>query len=311
MPRFLRTFAPLVLLAAASLPVQAVVFTNTNTSTGPSVFSGVADVFISGLGNCSGTLLSTGMHILTAGHCAVGAAAGNFSIGFRFDNGAGVEQIQTLGVTSVILNPFWNLSLTSIDNILAGVDLAVLTLNAVADSRITRYDIDRSAGANLTGSASTVVGFGQSGVGGNGGGSGVRRAGDNTIVNTWSNGSGVCQAGFNLLDPSFAPLCTVLPTSSPSNVGISAFGDSGGALFVNGKIAGVNSFVKCGPGVTNCSPSNPNAITLGSEAGAARVSASSLFIDTALGIPEPSTVVTLGAGLLGLAFVGRRQRRKK
>jgi hypothetical protein len=303
-----RGLAILPLLTAFAAPAGAVVFTQANTATGPSLYSGVAQIDIAGLGGCSGTLLTTGMHILTAGHCAAGASAGDFTVTFRFDNGFGAETIQSLGVTSAVLHPLWDTGLSSIANILRGVDFAVLTLTTAADTRIDRYDIDRDAGANLAGAASTVAGFGQSGVGANNAGSGTRRAGDNEIQGLWSNGSGLCRAGLNLADPSLAPLCTVLPLTSIANLGVSSFGDSGGALFVNGLIAGVNSFVKCGPGVTDCSPSNPNATTLGTEAGAGRVSSVAGFIDSVTGIPEPSTVATLSAGLLAMAAIASRRK---
>ena len=157
------------------------------------------------------------------------------------------------------------------NKLLHGVDLAIPTLSGSVDSRVARYGINRD-NSNRTGAAATIVGFGQSGVAANNLASGTRRAGDYTAAGQ-------------------APICTVL-SNTPTNTGISAFGDSGGALFVNNLLAGVNAFVVRTANVSSCSASNPKSILYGTGAGAMNVAGFASFIDSIAPVatPEPATL---------------------
>ncbi|MGZ8379621.1 MAG: PEP-CTERM sorting domain-containing protein, partial [Gemmatirosa sp.] len=84
----------------------------------------------------------------------------------------------------------------------------------------------------------------------------------------------------------------------------SAGGDSGGPSFINGQIAAVTSFgqsfglgdIKAG---LNSSFGELNGMT--------RVDINAQWVASAV-VPEPTTIVLLGGGLLALGFVGRRRK---
>ena len=303
----LKLLSPGLLALAMAGQANAVVFSQSATSAAASVFSGVANISIAGSGSCSGTLLGDGLHVLTAGHCAVNQAIGAFSVNFQYDAGGGSTASQSLGVSSYLLAPAWDTASSVTANLLNGADLAILTLSAMANIGITRYAINEGT-TNLAGAAAQIVGYGQSGVASNSLDTGTRRVADNTVAGYWSSSTGPCvNSGIGSSGAS-KQLCTQL-NNGPTNTGIGAFGDSGGGLFVNNVLVGVNSFVVCAPGTVSCSYANPNAIGFGAMAGATNVAAYASFIDGILGVtapapgggvatPEPSSLLLACAGLL-------------
>ena len=127
---------------------------------------------------CSGALLTTGLHVLTAAHC-VTDSLGNFilissTVTFEGDLG---NEIVTVDVPNSSAHPKYN------GDFLKGFDVAVLTLNSAPSSDITRYDIDRNSSDDI-GSTPIKTGYGQSGFGATGADSltypaGTKRTGQN------------------------------------------------------------------------------------------------------------------------------------
>ena len=193
----------------------------------------------------SGSLLASGMHILTAGHVVFEDAFGplapeNIIVEFVLPTGS-----QFYTVSQNIVHASYT------GNYTAETDLAVLVLSDIAPSEAKRYDIYR--GNDEIGSEFTIVGFGTAGTGdtGNVMPPGTRRSGENKY-----------EALGTIFDPSFNPNTLVFDfdNGKPQNDALgyyfglydtglgaarevaSAGGDSGGPSFIAGKIAGVTSY---------------------------------------------------------------------
>ena len=121
-----------------------------------SVFDGVG-ALVSPLGNCTGTLLSSGIHVLTAAHCVTASgttnpfAAGTISIRFDLPGGP-----QTYTGSSLFVNP---------DYVPLGPgytsDLAILVLSSIVDPLAQRYSLysgPETGTIDLVGYAARVLG---------------------------------------------------------------------------------------------------------------------------------------------------------
>jgi len=109
---------------------------------------------------CSGSLLTTGMHVLTAAHC-ITDNSGNFVLvsGTVTFEGDSATEIITVDVANSAAHPNYD------GDFIRGNDVAVLKLDSAASSDITRYDIDRIARDDV-GTTPDKTGYGQSGFGG-------------------------------------------------------------------------------------------------------------------------------------------------
>lgn len=282
-------------------------------------YSGVARLTINkpGIGSvsCTGSLLSGGLTLLTAAHCVT--QAGSLISGTTVDADFGGFGTFSSGNISVF--PTYN-SATNFG------DLALVFLGGPVTGAQT-YNLYRNS--DEAGQIGDIVGFGRFGSGATGSvnaGNGVRRHGSN-LVDYVASTSGLPASGGSATFLAFdfdngTADQNALGLVDPflySNLGVgnsevgAARGDSGGPTFLNNQVAGVTSFGACfGDGNGNCGmPPDVNS-TVDSSFGElffnTRVSSYADWIDQEMAeIPEPNTLVLLGAGLAIIA--GTRSRR--
>jgi hypothetical protein len=127
-------------------------------------FSGVVEV-TGPDGGCTGSLLSDGIHILTAGHCVVGASPASMNVTFQGPSGpvgAAVSGVQTEYTGDPTL----------------GTDVAVLTLSQPAPSFAARYSL--YDGSTPLSTPLVLAGYGYGGTG---------AAGSNDVYGTLREGT--------------------------------------------------------------------------------------------------------------------------
>jgi hypothetical protein len=240
---------------------------------------------------CSGALLWTGLHVLTAGHC-VPAVQPDARISFPR---AGL----TVRSAQATLHPGWS------GRIDGGNDLAVLTLAqrvAVQGYRLYRGDRLPAPGTTVI-----LAGYGDTGTGAAIRGSeGALHWGTNTYDLVYGRIPGAPYLfDFDDGDPARDMLGQRFQVphlgTGPGEAFI-ARGDSGGPSFIDGLLAGIHSFLfSYGPpidadGVVNSS--------FGEGGGDTRIAFYAPWIDSVATapIPEPGTCALLAAGLIVVAL---------
>jgi Trypsin len=266
-----------------------------------------------GVDKCSGSLLPTGLHILTAAHCLTD------DFGANITNAAAVSFELTTGTVSInvpkiFIHPEWG-GFADIDSF--GADIAILELASIAPQAAERYDIYRNT--DEIGQVSVKVGYGDSGQGNSGSTifDGFKRFGQNRYDAVGEILSSVIPV--NILPGTL--LAYDFDNGQPENdafgvLGIpdlglglqevnTAPGDSGGPTFINGLIAGVTSGGTClGFDFINFGCSSPPDIdnvgnsSFGEIGIDTRVSTYASYVDDVLAgkvtptkqIPEPNTI---------------------
>ncbi|MHC4400564.1 MAG: trypsin-like serine protease, partial [Planctomycetota bacterium] len=211
-------------------------------------YDGVTQLIVTtplGVGLGSGSLLTTGQHILTAAH-VVADNFGNLAalnVLVQFDLPTGVVGINS---SQIFIHPDYD------GNIGNGSDVAIITLQQAAPAEADRYDIYRSS--DEIGKAFQKVGYGRSGDGNTGDvlPSGIKRDGENR----YDALGGVFRAPFPVTDPDILVFDFDNGLVANDALGVwygindlglgnmevnTAPGDSGGPAFINGLIAGVTS----------------------------------------------------------------------
>ncbi len=198
-------------------------------------FDGIVQVFTP-TGACSGSLLSTGRHVLTAGHCV------DFDVDADADgnNDGGNGRVDSGSYQVVFDMPGRTVSMTgiaasevSLPNAWTGNwrrdDIAIIELPRLAPIDAERFDIYRDN--RELGLTATLVGYGRSGQGTARPGQPAGHVGDNTK-----------RTGRNSIDTTNKSRLRIdLDSSGVWRESIAAPGDSGGPLLVGNQIVGVAS----------------------------------------------------------------------
>ncbi|MGK7942724.1 MAG: trypsin-like serine protease [Crocosphaera sp.] len=275
-------------------------------------FSGVISLEVFGEHFCTGSLLDGGRHILTAAHCLTEASRlfnanlDDMTVVFSLPKS---KSYRTL--SNVFISPEWNNDGSDISYIQGG-DVAVLKLARKAPNKAEQYKIYRKS--NEINKIIKAVGYGDYGTGSTG-----------AIIGTKGQKKLVGKNRFETVIDAFKDVLPITAIASPGSQLVSDFdnglvsndalglilgindlglekkeigwgtGDSGSPAFIDGKIAGVLSYIAGPPFIS--SPPDIDELTnssFGELFSHTRVSNYSKFIDKAMkDIISPSNLSLL------------------
>jgi hypothetical protein len=291
---------------------------------------------------CTGTLLPDRQSILTAGHCVSdGAGTANpLSTTVFFQPAAGLSPTASIynnaaATSRTVTNYFVSSGYTG--EVIDQNDIAVLRLNAPAPDWAVSHGI--YTGGDLTGQNFTVNGYGRlgTGAGGTNTATGRLRTGDNRYdfrfgdsafgPGYWNGAFGTAALEFSYLSDFDNGLAAndascrlaadadfTIPAGSAQfcNTGVGirevgvAGGDSGGPNFINGLISGVNSYgLSFGTAYGDVNTTLNSSF--GEFSGYVPTFIHADFINASM-VPEASTYLMMGLGLIGIGAVARRRR---
>lgn len=195
---------------------------------------GVVELIVDDQFLCTGTLLPTERHILTAAHCIAGAS----SVEVNFHLAGGVET-QAVMRDNLFVHPDFT------GNVLEGADIGIIELDEDAPAGVTTFDIDRTAITTIT--QIDTVGYGVSGQGIEQVLDGNKREGSNRYEVFYDDAQTMMIYDFD--DGTSAHDAIGIGTGGGiSNTGLgndevlAVGGDSGAPAFNGGDIIGVHSF---------------------------------------------------------------------
>jgi len=252
-------------------------------------YDGVVRITVGGLYG-TGVLLYDGQAVLTAAHLFANGTDGT-SVQFETSTG-----IQTMGAKKVSV-------MGSYDPVNTNDDLAIVWLNGHAPLSADRYDLYRSS--DEIGQTLTMVGYGQPGTGATGellsyNGSPIRQKANNQFDADASALKNVLGSAMSWTPKVGTQLIADFDNGKPAqdalgqlinrpglglgqNEGLISPGDSGGPAFINGKVAGIASYITA-PSQGSVHPDIDNKLdsSFGEIASWQRVSAYQQVIDQAV-----------------------------
>ncbi len=290
---------------------------------------------------CTGTLLPDRQSILTAGHCVSDGfgTAGPLSTTVFFQPAVGLTPTASIynnaaAPSRTVTNYFVNSGYTG--EVIDQNDIAVLRLNTLAPEWAVSHGIYTEG--DLTGQNFTVNGYGRLGSGaGTNTATGRLRTGDNRYDFRFGDsafGEGYWTGAFGTADVEFSYVsdfdngvatndasCRLaadadftIPAGSAQfcNTGVGvrevgvAGGDSGGPNFINGLVSGVNSY-GLSFGTAYGDVDGALNSSFGEFSGYVPTFIHADFINASM-VPEASTYLMMGLGLIGIGAVARRRR---
>jgi len=265
----------------------------------------------SGTSLCTGSLFGTGhSHVVTAAHCLQGATSIDSVF---FPSGGGTVIVTS---TAYTINPGYT------GSVIDENDVGVISLGASVN-QVDSYSLFTG---DAVGQVFDMVGFGESGTGATGMTlpSGLRRHGNNRfdfsgtdpVFSGFWGDQDILFADFDDGTAAHDATCNFMTLFTLStaycDLGLGDFevlntpGDSGGPLFVGGKIAAVASFGLTFTDMLVGDVDDTLNSSFGEFGGYVPIAAQATWLQGQV-VPEPTTIIPMITGLLGITIMRRRR----